>query len=777
MSLTEETEYAKVAVDVPVQFNLEGSFLYSIPQEIKNQIKPGSIVHVPFGKQELNGYVVEILSSITDNLFEKDKKIQIRPIYDVIYKNPIWDEKYLQLAEWVSNYYFTNIGTVLSLSVNSEILTKYSHELKLIKHDLSIDSLTNEQQFIINKFLKSKKSSLSYKFLQQKSKFNKTRFYQLINQLKNKGIVTSRIIFKNKEKIHKNPAIQKNNLEEMIIPRKKLVLNNEQEIAYKTILKSIHKVEFNKFLLHGITGSGKTEVYLNLIEEVLTSGKNAIYLVPEIYLIPQVYERLKARFKKSEIIIWHSSLTKKESLYNWKRLQENLLKKEDTNTEKVRIILGARSAILSPIKNLGIIIIDEAHESSYKQFSPPPRYNTIKVAYKRGELENCPVVLGTATPNISDYYECLKNNSILTLSKRIKDFPMPQVNIIDLKSEYPKSDKNIVSNYLKSSINDALLKNEQIILLLNRRGYSSQILCRSCGFIQYCKNCSVPMVFHKNYNLMICHHCGYRISTDMNSPDKNICPNCRSPHFQFVGIGTQQLEEEVKNTFKTAKTLRVDSDQLKRKDEYLKLWSEFSSGRADILIGTQLVAKGLDLPNVTVVGVILADTMLNFPDYISYEKAFQLLTQVTGRAGRGNKPGKVFIQTYQNENPIFEHIKCHDYYNFYKNELLQRKQFLYPPFTILSRIIFQSYDENDCINYANQTHEALSEIINKTSAAILLGPAPCFFTKLHNKYRYHILCKSKNEETKNQIFNKYFQTIAKSAKVEVIVDVDSTNLL
>lgn len=679
---------AKVVVDLPLLPN--ESFYYSIPDEIKDTVKPGTIVHIPFGRQELNGYVLDILSKETHQAAYK-----IKPIYNVVYKNQIWDKKFFTLAQWISEHYLTNIGTVLSASASSDI-------------------------------------------------------------------------FKDSTRTKKKDVLQ-----EPTISTKKLVLNKEQEHAFNTILNTINKEEHEVFLLHGVTGSGKTEVYLNLIDEVLKKGKTVICLVPEIYLVPQAYERLSSRFNPSSVIIWHSSLTKSERWHSWQRLQT-------TNEKNEKIILGARSAILSPIKNVGLIVIDEAHDASYKQISPSPRYNTIKVAIKRGEIENCPVILGTATPNITDYHFCDKYHTVLELPNRIENYPMPKVEIVDLRNEYQKSSKSIISGILRKNIEEALSKKEQVILLLNRRGYSSHIFCRSCGYIQYCKNCSVPLVFHKNTSLMICHHCGYsKAGADLES---SLCPNCHSPHFQYFGLGTQQLEEEVKKIFKDAKTIRIDSDQLKGKNQYIKLWQEFSSHKADILIGTQLVSKGIDLPNITVVGVILADTMLNFPDYISYERAFQLLTQVTGRTGRGKKPGKVFIQTYQTENPIFKFIKEHDYKSFYHAELKQREELLYPPFSELTRIIFQSYNETECLDYAQKTLKELEAVNDKlTSSQIhpfyFLGPAPCFFAKLHGKYRYHILCKMRDEHFRQSLFNTLFQKLNKNAKVDLILDVDSVNLL
>lgn len=769
-NIKESILYARVVIDLPI--NIESSYLYLIPEEIKDEIKVGSAVYIPFGKQELIGFITEI-GDREDFSSELEKDFQIKPIYYSINNETLWDKKYLELTKWISEYYFTNIGIVLSSSLVAEFFNETKHELELIIAKNEIKRLSNlplEERIILERFADSRKKSFSYQLLIKKCGLNKEVFYKAINSLKKKQLI------KNKEQ----SIDETESSNESFSPTSSnLVLNKEQEHAFNTIIGSLgnsnqEAIHSKLFLIHGVTGSGKTEIYLNLIEETLRKNQSAIYLVPEIYLVPQALQRLIARFGESNIVVWHSSLSKKEKTENWNKIV--------TNSNSNKIILGARSAILSPIKNIGLIVIDEAHDAAYKQASPAPRYDTIKVATKRSELENCTVVLGTATPNISDYFKCLENHTVLKLTKRIEDYPMPKVHIVDLKNEFPMTNKNIISNVLKSSINEALGKREQIILLLNRRGYSSHIFCRACGFIQKCKNCSVPLVYHKNLDSMMCHHCGFELRASMN------CPECKSQHFKYFGLGTQQLEEEVKKIFPQAKTIRVDKDQLNKKDQYLNLWHQFSSGQADILIGTQLVAKGLDLPNVTVVGVVIADTMLNFPDYVSYERAFQLLTQVTGRTGRGNKPGRVFIQTYQAENPIFRYIENHDYESFYNTEIEQRKSFEYPPFTNLTRIIFQSTDENLCLEYAKTFLDKLTEIFPKPSEPksqysesntqySLLGPAPCFFSKLHGKYRYHLLFKCRNIASREQLFNKLFNQANKNAKVDVILDIDSVNLL
>lgn len=763
--------YAKVAIDLQT-ISDEVDYYYLIPEELKKDIKEGSAVFIPFGKQETNGFVVNITNAVAKQA--SSKNIQYKPIYGLSYKNPIWDEKFLKLAKWMSKYYKTNLGTILSASVSNDIIENFVHEVSLLNENFNVHEFSSEQQLLLNKLLQSRKKSLSYKYLAQKTKLSKQKFYQLLNQLKSKGIIEIKNKKKTTPKWTKNFFSEIDSLKDEDI-NNNIILNKEQDFAFNQIASSLsNQSKNNIFLLHGVTGSGKTEIYLKLLENILSNKKSAIYLVPEIYLVPQTYQRLKSRFPETPIVLWHSHLTKQERFNFWETLQNN----EENKTSV--IILGARSAILAPVKNIGLIVVDESHETTYKQSAQAPRYDAIRVAIERGKIEKCPVILGSATPNTNDYYFCLKNHEVLTLPNRIQDIPMPEINIINLKNQYPKTYRSNISNELKSAINEALSKNEQIILLLNRRGYSSHIFCRACGFTLYCKNCSVPLVFHKHSNLVVCHHCGYNTHhMESQSSYSTICPDCKSPHLKYFGLGTQQLEEEVIKTFKEAKVIRVDSDKLKRKNEYINLWRDFASHKADILIGTQLVAKGLDIRNVTVVGVILADTMLNFPDYISHERTFQLLTQVAGRAGRRDKPGKVFIQSYKTEEQIFDFVKEHNYKGFFENEIKNREELYYPPFCNLIRIIFQSFDEKECLNYAAETHKKLDAFHPKSKIQNpqFLGPAPCFFNKLHGKYRYHILCKVKDENQKELLFNNILNKLPQNAKVDMVIDIDSINLL
>ena len=757
--------YAKVALDIPIG---NGCFYYLIPDDLINIVSVGKFVYVPFGHQELIGIVTKLSSKEEFvNDVQSAETIKIRPVYYVLNNISPFSNNFLNLAEWISNYYKANIGTVLFASVASELLEPSNHRLRLTIKLEQKEEVVSPENIILQKLKQAKNKTASLKALISRTKLKKEIFYTMVNKL-----IYSQLI--EVEPIGIKEKLNKINKSDSGLPRdKQITLNKHQQSAFNNILDSIKSQKYQTYLLHGVTGSGKTEVYLRLIEETLKKNKSIIYLVPEIYLIHQTKERLFNRFGSDNILLWHSSLNKKEKLENCQSLFQN-----NSSIFKPKIILGARSAVLTALSNIGLIVIDEAHDSSYKQASPAPRYDAIKTAMKRGELENCPVVLGTATPNITDYYNSLKNNSVLELPERIDNLPMPEVNIIDLKNETLLGRKNIISKTLYHKIKTCLENKEQIILLLNRRGYSSHIFCRACGKAQHCSNCSVPVVFHKESNLLVCHHCGLAEAyEDEGSNVPAVCVHCKSQHFRHFGFGTQQLEEELKSMFPVAKILRVDRDQLQKKDNYISTWEDFAQGKSDILLGTQLVAKGLDLPNVTLVGVIMADTVFNFPDYIAHERAFQLLTQVSGRTGRGSKPGEVFIQTYDPENQIFAFVKGHNHKSFYNYEIEQRKIFLYPPFTSITRLIVQHEDEQICKDYVEQVQKEFSIANSRQPTATILGPSPCFFTKLHGKFRYHILCKTENNETFTLLFHSLLHSKLKNVKVDVIVDVDSVNLL
>lgn len=758
---------AQVAVDLPLKHTSEELYTYSVPSEIENEICVGSLVQVPFGKQDLNGFVI----NIGNNKPPEKSHFAVKPIYQVLQKN-VFDSKFIELAKWMSKYYCTRFGTVLGAAINLDGYNKIIHEVVLLDESVNLNELNQECVFLVEKLLKSRKRQLSYQTLFQKAKFNKNKFYSSLSSLQKKDIikVVSKVKESRKERNDDDNWKMISDFDDS--SSEVLLLNKDQEIAFQKVSSSINNGIYKNYLLHGVTGSGKTEVYLRLIFEVMKKNRNVIYLVPEIYLIPQTYERLSKKFGKGKIAIWHSNLTKSERLESWEKILN-----QDSNNDPI-IILGARSAILTPVKNIGIVIIDESHESSYKQSSQNPRYDTVNVAKMRAELESAVLVLGSATPNVTDFYEAKLNNTLIEMPNRILDLPMPDVEVIDIKNE-PVRSKGILTKTLELNIRAALSRKEQVILLLNRRGYASNVFCKACGSSVFCKHCSIPVVYHKNDDQMTCHHCGFSKSYRSYETTKAKCRECGASEFSYLGVGTEQLEEEVKKLFPESNIIRADKDTLKNKDQYIKNWRDFSSGIADILIGTQLVAKGIDLPNVTLVGVIAPDAMLNFPDYIAFEKSFQLLTQVAGRAGRGIKPGKVIIQTYKSEDKVYDLVKNHDFSSFYEYEIAHRKEFLYPPFSSIVRIILQGHSEIE----VNKTSKIILDTLKKLAAKFpddsveFLGPAPCFFKKVQKKYRYHLICKFIDPDIK-QSFLHDFLAIANIPKdVSIILDVDSVNLL
>lgn len=545
---------------------------------------------------------------------------------------------------------------------------------------------------------------------------------------------------------------------------------------------SISKDPVEPWLLYGVTGSGKTEVYLRLIEKTLKANKSALLLVPEISLTPQLATQLVRRFS-SQVAIWHSGISPQERLDTWKRLKAG----------SAKILLGARSAVLADIKDLGLIILDEEHDSSYKQTSPAPRYNAKAVASEKARRHGALLVFGSATPCLVTYKTANEKEKVLELPERVHKQKLPDVEIVDMRSELRSGNKSIFSNQLSKKIEERLENKEQIILLMNRRGYASHVFCRACGFVAKCKNCSVSLTFHRNSNraasslaitgssgsegprgYLACHHCG------INKNLTHKCPECKSPFLKEYGLGTQKVEESILEKFPNAKSVRLDSDITQKKGAFKKVLDVFSGGDADILIGTQMVAKGLDVPNVTLVGVLAADTALNMPDYRSLERGFQLLAQVAGRAGRGYKPGEVIFQTYNPEIEVFNWAKTHDYKSFSSYELQNRQQFLYPPFSRLIRMIVVSDDleavESECLRLANEIKSQFCTD-KKPDSFQVLGPAACIIDRIRGKWRHHILIKVIDNEEKMTEMLAFLRMRKSKENVRTLVDVDSLDLL
>ncbi|QXM05860.1 primosomal protein N' [Crassaminicella indica] len=512
-----------------------------------------------------------------------------------------------------------------------------------------------------------------------------------------------------------------------IASTKPLTLTEEQSQAVKKIVPYIQKNEYSPFLIHGVTGSGKTEIYMQLIDTVLEQGKEAIVLVPEIALTTQMIERFKGRFGNI-VAVLHSKLSLGERYDEWNRIDQG----------EVKIVIGARSAVFSPFHNLGIIIIDEEHEYTYKS-EANPKYHTIDVAKFRCQKNNAVLILGSATPSIESYTNALEGEYIkIKLQSRFNNNPMPHVEIVDMRKELDKGNKSAFSESLYKGIMNNLKKGEQTILFLNRRGYATFISCRKCGYVVKCPYCEISLTYHASSNKASCHYCGY------TKIPPNICPDCKSKYIKYFGVGTEKIENLTKKYFPKVRVARLDLDTTSKKGAMDQIIFKFRKGDIDILIGTQMVAKGLDFPNVTLVGVIAADVSLNLPDFRAAEKTFQLITQVAGRAGRGNGLGRVIVQTYEPEHFSITSAQKHDYISFYNQEIMIRKEFMYPPYSKLINILFTGKNESDLIKVANNFANSLKEkLLQYNIKEVVFGPHPAPLSKIKEKYRWQIIIKSK----------------------------------
>ena len=496
-------------------------------------------------------------------------------------------------------------------------------------------------------------------------------------------------------------------------------LTVEQSMA----IKEIEESEENLILLKGVTGSGKTEVYMRIVEKTLEEGKSAIVLVPEIALTPQMIERFKGRFG-SNVALFHSKLSDGERFDEWYRVKEG----------KASLIIGARSAIFLPAKNLGLIIIDEEHENTYKS-DQNPKYQTKEVAEYIAKLKGCKVILGSATPTIESYYRAISGEmKLVELNHRVDNKPMPKMMLVDMREELRSGNKSLFSRRLYASMKEKLEKGEQIILFLNRRGFSTFVSCRSCGYVFHCEDCDISMTYHKN-GFLVCHYCG------KTKKQPNLCPKCGSKYVKFFGAGTERVEEEVRRYFKNARILRMDVDTTRAKDSHEKIYNAFKAREADILIGTQMVSKGLDFPNVTLVGILAADMSLNLPDYRAAERSFQIITQVAGRAGRGDKEGEVIVQTYTPEHYSLQYAKKYDYENFYEKEFTIRAMMGYPPFGRILLINGSGKNEDELRKQMIYLGEKVKEKAEEFGGLEVLGPTPCIIYRIKENYRWQIIIK------------------------------------
>ena len=539
-------------------------------------------------------------------------------------------------------------------------------------------------------------------------------------------------------------------------------LTDEQKYVCAEIEKRLGKS--GQILLHGVTSSGKTEVYFNAIKKVLEKGQNVLFLAPEIALASQLTKRLARRFGIEKTAIWHSSISEGEKYDVWQKINNN----------EIKILAGARSAVFAPLKNIGLIIIDEEHESAYKQSTPSPRYDAKKVAQKLAELHNCPLLLGSATPDVNSYYYALNSGNLLEMKKRYNDYPMAKVKVVDIREEHFRANHGIFSRALVNAIEENLRDGKQSIILMNRRGFSTYTQCMSCGEVIECPKCAIPLIFHSETQTMKCHYCNYETGILTS------CPKCGSDALRNSGTGVQRVELIAQKLFPDCRIERLDSDSLNRKNRHIEILEDFSKGKIDILIGTQMIAKGLDNPNVTLVGVINADNGFNLPDFRSCERGFQLLTQVAGRAGRGNNPGTVYFQTYNPDFFALENAKEQDYLSFYKSEIEARENFDYPPFSRIIRIVISSKNQFRAEKSAMEIAMRLREVVDKLNIAeplAVLGSVPCVIERLQENYRFQILIKNKLNERGHGFVTSFLSKIKLPNDIKMIVDVDPVDIL
>lgn len=705
---------------------IDKTFTYKINKEQLPLLKVGMRVVVPFGKQTLEGFVLKIYENKDVSLENK-----LKEIISIVDTYPILNEELLTLGKYISK------TTLCSLMTSYQaMLPKALKAKKKVNITPKYDTYICINYGMYNNDIKFNASQEKILELLKENKKVKKEVLNKISVSSVNTLLKKNILLEEKEENYRYNIIN----EEKI----KFNLNEEQQKIYKEIFNFINTNE--TFLLYGVTGSGKTNVYMKVIEDVIKNNKTAILLVPEISLTPQIIKRFTSYF--SNIAVLHSGLSDGEKYDEWRKINEG----------KVNIVIGARSAIFAPLKNIGVIIIDEEHSQTYKQENNP-RYNAIDIAKERCKYHNCPLILGSATPSLESFARAKKGvYKFLELKNRYNNNSLPKVEIIDMNKEFKKA-SGYFSNTLIDQIKETLERKEQAILFLNRRGYSSFLTCSSCGYVEKCPNCDISLTYHKSSNMLRCHYCGYATKR------KKLCPKCQE-EFKDYGIGTEKVEEELKSLIKDAKIIRMDVDTTTTKNAHAKIINSFLEEKYNILVGTQMIAKGLDFPNVTLVGVLNADIGLNFPDFRSSETTFSLLNQVLGRSGRGNKEGKVLIQTFNPEHYAIAYTKNHDYLGFYNEEMKIRKILKYPPYYYICSIKIISKDYNlaskssyDVVNYLKQN------IKNE----IILGPSVCNVFKLNNNYRFQIIIKYKDVnnilEYLTNIEHHYFNK--KDIKVEI----------
>jgi primosomal protein N' (replication factor Y) len=751
-------------VDVVFDRPLDHAYTYSVPEHLNTAVGVGKRVSCSFGRgdKDTTGYIIRVA--------DLPPVREVKPISAVLDDTALLDDQLLKLTRWMADYYLCGWGQVLHAVVPAGVRDKAGTRNVTFVEPMPRDqmpkilpSVTAKQKQILDRV---KKEGKAVEVGQLAKQCDCTP--GMISGLAGKGLLRKFV-----ERVERLPpgleelsggreAPESEDAQGPDGPRSDLSLNPDQTRVWEPVSAALTAGGFHPFLLHGVTGSGKTEIYLRAIEQVVASGQEAIVLVPEISLTPQTIERFRGRCGR--VAVLHSNLTDAERATYWRHVAAG----------HINVVVGARSAVFAPTRKLGLIVIDEEHENSFKQESTP-RYHARDVAVMRAQLANVPILLGSATPSLESWRAANENEyELLSLPGRVENRPMPDVQLVDMKHE-PKTpgQYRAVGQALERSIREAVKAGGQVILLLNRRGFSTHVHCPDCGHVAQCKHCDLSMTFHRHKAALVCHYCG---SEELPLTQ---CPKCNHSAIRYQGMGTEKLHAELEKLFPQYVIQRMDSDTMTKSGSHQRVFDAFKAGLIHILLGTQMIAKGLDFPNVTLVGVINADVGLHMPDFRAAERTFQILAQVAGRAGRGEKGGKVMVQTYTPEHPCIALAAKHDFKAFAQLELGFRKEHQYPPYQRLARLIVRSESETAAGGFADQLAGAFKAATTRVKAGAIrvLGPAECPVFKLHDYYRFHFQLQSESSGTLHQVLREVLAVSKPPSGVEFQVDVDPFSMM
>jgi primosomal protein N' (replication factor Y) len=742
------TLFAEIVFDRP----LDHAYTYAVPESLRSAIAIGRRVEAPFGRGDRStiGYCV--------GLHQVAPSRAVKNIVIVLDSEALVNDTLLRLTRWMADYYLCGWGQVLHAVVPAG-----ARENSGLREAVFIEAVPEAES----------PDPMPELTIKQTAAWNQLRRADAplelrhLARLANCGTGPVAALVEKKLARVSRQKVERFRLElpDAAEPAPTITLNADQLRVWAPIEQAVRNGGFHAFLLHGVTGSGKTEIYLRAIEEVIRQGKEAIVLVPEISLTPQTIERFRGRC--GEVAVLHSHLGDAERGGYWRRVAAG----------QVQVVVGARSAVFAPARKLGLIVIDEEHESSFKQDSTP-RYHGRDVAVMRARLENIPVLMGSATPSLESWHNTQKQQyTLLSLPNRVLDRPLPQVNLIDLRHDGPRNPREALSPTLEQAMRGALVASGQVMLLLNRRGYSTHVHCPACGFVATCKNCDLAMTFHRQRTALVCHYCAHE-----QAPYQR-CPMCQQSAIRYQGLGTEKLQSEVESKFPKYVVQRMDSDSMQRPGSHRRVLDAFRDGQIQILLGTQMIAKGLDFPNVTLVGVVNADVGLHIPDFRAAERTFQLLAQVAGRTGRGPRGGRVLVQTFTPEHPAIALATTHDYITFSRQELEHRHAHNYPPYQRLARLIVRSLNQDAAEKFTNEMANAFQYALRKlaaqpnTAPVRLLGPAEAPVFRLSNFFRYHFQLQSASAATLHQVLREVLATVRPPHGVEFQLDVDPYNML